>query len=360
MLDALVGRLTLSGVAACAAVAGSRGAAHALARHAARPTFVAPLGHGASVLAPCRWKPSGCRRGCRRTCASRLREDRRPARTTPRAARSALRPGAPSTHRPGPRRVGRADRAGPPTRSRPGPPRLCRADRRGRDDHPVHRQAGRRARRRARRARTRSPASRPPVRARRQPRPGRLCRTAQPVADAKRLARLLCDRIETIDPGLGIEVMTLAATVAEPLVRRQTASAVVEEPTPDVSDLVDLLANRIGPRAVYRAAQSRATCPSARSHIPRPVAGHRRRLARPLAAPCALARPAGADRRRGAPARPSAVSFTWRGVRRRVRHADGAMRQWPSRSLVRLQLCCASMCELRCVHEIEPAVRRCV
>ena len=52
MLDALVGRLTLSGVAARAAVADSRGAAHALARHAARPTFVAPLGHGASVLAP--------------------------------------------------------------------------------------------------------------------------------------------------------------------------------------------------------------------------------------------------------------------------------------------------------------------
>ena len=52
MLDALVGRLTLSGVAARAAVADSRGAAHALARHAARPTFVAPLRHGASVLAP--------------------------------------------------------------------------------------------------------------------------------------------------------------------------------------------------------------------------------------------------------------------------------------------------------------------
>ena len=52
MLDALVSRLTLSGVAARAAVADSRGAAHALARYAARPTFVAPPGHGASVLAP--------------------------------------------------------------------------------------------------------------------------------------------------------------------------------------------------------------------------------------------------------------------------------------------------------------------
>ena len=31
------------------------------------------------------------------------------------------------------------------------------------------------------------------------------------------MTRLLCDKIETIDPGFGIEIMTLAATVAEPL-----------------------------------------------------------------------------------------------------------------------------------------------
>ena len=40
--------------------------------------------------------------------------------------------------------------------------------------------------------------------------------TALPLRDAKRMTRLLCDKIETIDPGFGIEVMTLAATVAEP------------------------------------------------------------------------------------------------------------------------------------------------
>ena len=32
--------------------------------------------------------------------------------------------------------------------------------------------------------------------------------TALPVRDAKRLTRLLCDKIETIDPGFGIEMMT--------------------------------------------------------------------------------------------------------------------------------------------------------
>ena len=47
MLDALLGRLVMSGVAARAAIADTRGAAHALARFAAAPTFIAPPGHGA-------------------------------------------------------------------------------------------------------------------------------------------------------------------------------------------------------------------------------------------------------------------------------------------------------------------------
>ena len=42
-------------------------------------------------------------------------------------------------------------------------------------------------------------------------------RTGLPLREVKRMTRLLCDKIETIDPGFGIEVMTLAATVTEPL-----------------------------------------------------------------------------------------------------------------------------------------------
>ncbi len=44
-----------------------------------------------------------------------------------------------------------------------------------------------------------------------------------PSRDARHLARLLCDRIETIDPGFGIELMSLTATLAEPMIRQQTA-----------------------------------------------------------------------------------------------------------------------------------------
>lgn len=41
--------------------------------------------------------------------------------------------------------------------------------------------------------------------------------TARPVRDVKRLIRLLCDKIETVDPSFGIETMTLTAPIAEPL-----------------------------------------------------------------------------------------------------------------------------------------------
>jgi hypothetical protein len=73
--------------------------------------------------------------------------------------------------------------------------------------------------------------------------------TALPVRDAKRVTRLLCDKIETIEPGFGIEIMTLAATVAEPLAAKQTVNTLVDEPEPDVSSLIDLLANRRVKRA---------------------------------------------------------------------------------------------------------------
>lgn len=52
MIETLIGRLTMSGVAARAAIADTWGAAHALARFAADPATVAPPRHGAAVLDP--------------------------------------------------------------------------------------------------------------------------------------------------------------------------------------------------------------------------------------------------------------------------------------------------------------------
>ncbi len=151
--------------------------------------------------------------------------------------------------------------------------------------------------------------------------------TAKPERDLRRLTRLLSDRIETIDPGFGVEVMTLAATHAQPLGASQVVSSLVEEPEADVSDLVDLLANRIGERRVYRFAPVASDVPersvsrvepmslddgaSWDDHWPRPS-----RL---------LARPERVETMALLPDHPP-VWFTWRGQRRRVRRADGPER----------------------------------
>lgn len=150
---------------------------------------------------------------------------------------------------------------------------------------------------------------------------------ALPVRDVKRLTRLLCDKIETIDPGFGIEIMTLTATLAEPLPEKQTSTSLVDEPEADVSDLMDTLANRVGERRLYRIAPAASDVPE-RSvcRIP-PMApetgagwpGHWPRPSRLLASPEVI------DTVALLPDHPP-VSFTWRGIRRRVKRADGPER----------------------------------
>ncbi|MBR0664452.1 DNA polymerase Y family protein [Roseomonas hellenica] len=151
--------------------------------------------------------------------------------------------------------------------------------------------------------------------------------TATPVRDPKRLTRLLCEKIETIDPGFGIEIMSIAAIVAEPLEARQVATSLIEDSPPDVSDLVDILANRVGERRIYRAAPVASDVPERSvERIPAmaPETGatwpdHWPRPSRLLATPEPVETVA------LLPDHPP-VWFTWRGVRRRVRRADGPER----------------------------------
>ena len=150
---------------------------------------------------------------------------------------------------------------------------------------------------------------------------------AVPQRDPKRLTRLLCDRIETIAPGFGIEIMTLTAAIAEPLAPRQTTTSLLEEEAPDLSDLIDTLANRVGARSVYRVAPVSSDVPE-----------------RSVARIAALAEPVGAGwpdhwpRPSRLLPRPEPIEtlallpdhppnwIAWRGVRRRVRCADGPER----------------------------------
>lgn len=328
MLEGLMGRLTLSGVAARAAIADSWGAAHALARCCARPTCIAPPGHGPSLLAPLP-----------------LEALRLPARMTAdlrvlgfeRVQDVLAQPRAPLTLRFGPeldRRLRQAlgELAEPITPIRPPDPveaRRAFAEPIGAAET-IARYIGKLVEALCTALEERGCGAR---------RLDLLChcvdnRTqavriglAMPNRDARRLARLLCDKIETIDPGFGIEVMTLTATVTEPLGRKQLASSLIEAPAPDLSGLIDTLANRIGARAVYRMAfvasdvPERSVCriPALAVETDATWPGHWPRPAR------LLPRPEPIETVALLPDHPLAF-FSWRGVRRRVRRADGPER----------------------------------
>ncbi|MDP2258782.1 MAG: DNA polymerase Y family protein [Caulobacter sp.] len=147
--------------------------------------------------------------------------------------------------------------------------------------------------------------------------------------DARVLTRLFAPKLETVDPGFGIEVVTLSAEGVEVLSAAQgrldnSRAAMAEE---GVAALVDRLTNRLGEGAVWRAEV-------VESHVPE-------RASRPAPAISASVT-AGWDPDRPRPIRllahPEAIAvmaklpddppllFTWRGQRRRVRLAEGPER----------------------------------
>ncbi len=82
--------------------------------------------------------------------------------------------------------------------------------------------------------------------------------TARPLHNAARLTRLLTERLDQIDPGFGVEALLLEAMEVAPLTLRQPG---LDAPSPseDLLDMLDTLANRIGPDRLWR---------------PKPVASH--------------------------------------------------------------------------------------
>lgn len=328
MLEGLLGRLAMSGIAARVAIADSWGAAHALARFAARPLTLAPEGHGAAVLLAL---PLAALRINAATVTA-LR-----ALGVETVAELLALPRAPLALRFGPelgrcidRALGLAPEPIEPVRSADlievrrdfGEPigaaetiaryiaklvdRLC-------DRLEAGGLGARRLDLICHRVDSKAQAVRVGL--------------ALPSRDVKRLTRLLCDRIETIAPGFGIEAMTLAASIAEPLARRQSVSALVEPGAPDISDLIDTLANRVGERALYRLAPvasdvpERAVCriPALAADTGATWPGHWPRPSR------LLPQPEPVETVALLPDRPP-VSFTWRGVRRRLLRGDGPER----------------------------------
>ena len=77
---------------------------------------------------------------------------------------------------------------------------------------------------------------------------------APPARDPAHLTRLLAERLDTIDPGFGIEEALLIASRVEPFAEKQITARWVEcdEPEGDVAELVDRLAVRFGEDRLYR------------------------------------------------------------------------------------------------------------
>ena len=156
--------------------------------------------------------------------------------------------------------------------------------------------------------------------------------------DPARLTRLLCDKIPSIAPGFGIEIMTLSATIAEPLAARQTSTLAPE--APDLSGLIDILANRVGAQAIYRFAPVDSDVPERSSRrIPALAedsgAGWPHHWPRPSRL---LPRPEAIDTMALLPDQPP-VWIVWRGVRRRIARADGPERifgEWWTREAERI------------------------
>lgn len=148
---------------------------------------------------------------------------------------------------------------------------------------------------------------------------------AKPVRDPSRLSKLLCDRIEKIDPGFGIEKLVLVAIVAEPLEEKQVASSLIEEEVVDVTPLVDILGNRgqrlyrLTPVASDVPERSTVRIPATAEETGADWAAKWRRPTRLLPHPERIEVVA------LLPDQPPAM-FTWRGKRRRVKRADGPER----------------------------------
>lgn len=152
--------------------------------------------------------------------------------------------------------------------------------------------------------------------------------TAQPVRESTYLARLLGEKLDTVDPGFGVEAMTLEADDVVPLPAPQLSSLAAPDGAGQLATTVDRLANRLGAERVWRAAPHASHVPerAVRRLPPLPVAQPAwvadPTLPRPIRL---LRRPEAIEATAPVPDDPPIV-FRWRGAPHRVRAAAGPER----------------------------------
>jgi protein ImuB len=154
--------------------------------------------------------------------------------------------------------------------------------------------------------------------------------TALPVRDPAYLTKLLREKLDTVDPGFGIEMIALEAETVAPLQAPQ--ARLTDLTTPDPADrlagVVDTLSNRLGPERVSRVAPYASHVPERVVQQVPPLPVRRPSWAADPASPRPirlLRKPEAIEVIALVPDDPP-VRFRWRGVSHRVRAAAGPER----------------------------------
>ena len=152
--------------------------------------------------------------------------------------------------------------------------------------------------------------------------------TAAPTRDVAHLVRLLTAKIETIDPGCGIEGMMLSAPLTSALGARQALSELcVTGHAPDLTGLIDMLTNRLGSGRIFRMQPVQSDVPE-RSLRAVPALARAEGTGWPdrLPRPPRLFTPPRAIEAMAVLPDHAPAQFTWRRRPYRVRRADGPER----------------------------------
>jgi protein ImuB len=154
--------------------------------------------------------------------------------------------------------------------------------------------------------------------------------TALPVRDPDYLTKLLREKLDTVDPGFGIEMIALEAETVAPLRAPQArlADLMTPDPADRLADVVDTLTNRLGSERVSRVAPYASHVPERAVQRVPPLPVRRPSWEADPAAPRPirlLRRPEAIEVVALVPDDPP-VRFRWRGVSHRVRAAAGPER----------------------------------
>jgi protein ImuB len=150
--------------------------------------------------------------------------------------------------------------------------------------------------------------------------------TAKATRDGTHLLKLLGVKIEKIEPGFGIERLRLAAARVEPLAPEPIAGAMAgDRPAPDLALLIDRLAVRLGARRIHRLTARESDLPERSLARAGPLAATADwpRWPRPVRL---LSPPEPVDQIMAVLPDGAPLRFKWRGKAYRVAAADGPER----------------------------------